>query len=207
MAENELEPPVLGVSWDGTGLGLDGTVWGGEFLRSRDDLTSFDRVAHLRTFRLPGGEAAIKQPCRTALGLLFEMWGADAWRRTDLAPLQSLDGSVPALLAQMLVKGVHAPLTSSAGRLFDAVASLLGLRQRVSFEGQAAMELEFAIQPGITAAYPFEIHRGAPDVIDWQPAIERMIIELQHGESSGGDCRQIPQHPCEDDCRSRASGR
>ena len=185
MAENEIEPPVLGVSWDGTGLGLDGTVWGGEFLLTGEDLASFERVAHLRTFRLPGGEAAIKHPCRTALGLLFEMWGADALQRTEFAPVKSLAGSDRALLAQMLAKGVHAPRTSSAGRLFDAVASLLGLRQRLSFEGQAAMELEFAIQPGIDAAYAFDVRGEAPRVVDWQPTIERIVIDLQRGESTG----------------------
>ncbi len=185
MAENEIDAPVLGVSWDGTGLGLDGSVWGGEFLRSGEDLASFERVAHLRTFRLPGGEAAIKQPCRTAVGLLFEMWGADAMTRTDLAPVKCLAASDRALLAQMLAKGVHAPLTSSAGRLFDAVASLLDLRQRLSFEGQAAMELEFAIQPGIDAAYPFELRAEAPRVVDWQPMIEQIVRDLSRGEATG----------------------
>ncbi len=185
MAENELEPPVLGISWDGTGLGLDGTVWGGEFLRSGEDLASFERVAHLRTFRLPGGEAAIKQPCRTAVGLLFEMWGAAAMRRTELAPVRALAESDRALIAQMLAKGVHAPLTSSAGRLFDAVASLVGLRQRLSFESQAAMELEFAIQPGIDGTYPFDLRNEAPRVVDWQPAIEQIVSNLQCGEPAG----------------------
>jgi len=75
MAENQLEPPLLGVSWDGTGLGLDGAVWGGEFLSCRDATSPFERTARLRTFRLPGGESAIRQPCRTALGMLFEIWG------------------------------------------------------------------------------------------------------------------------------------
>ncbi len=73
MAENEIEPPALGISWDGTGYGTDGTIWGGEFLLARGD--SFERVAHFRQFRLPGGEAAVKQPSRSALGVLFEIWG------------------------------------------------------------------------------------------------------------------------------------
>ena len=135
MAENELSGPVLGIVWDGTGLGTDGTIWGGEFLLINE--MSFERVAHLRQFRLPGGEAAIKQPRRCALGVLYEIFGDAAFTKND-----------PPTLRQMLVKGVNSPITSSAGRLFDAVASLLGLRQRVSFEGQAAMDLEFAIQTG-----------------------------------------------------------
>jgi hydrogenase maturation protein HypF len=185
MAENELEPPMLGVSWDGTGLGLDGTIWGGEFLVCRDDRTSFERAAHLRPFRLPGGEAAIKQPARTALGLLFAMWGTEALQRTDLAPVQSLAGKDLGLIGQILETELHAPLTSSAGRLFDAVASLLGLRQRLSFEGQAAMELEFAIHPGIEETYPFELRGEMPSMIDWQPMVESIIADLGRGEPVG----------------------
>ena len=88
MAENELEPPVLGVSWDGTGYGLDGTVWGGEFFLVTE--TSCERVAHLRQFRLPGGDAAVKEPRRTALGLLYEMFGEAAFAMTSLAPVAGL---------------------------------------------------------------------------------------------------------------------
>ena len=86
MAENELEPPVLGVSWDGTGYGLDGTVWGGEFFLVTE--TACERVAHLRQFRLPGGDQAVKEPRRTALGLLYEMFGEAAFAMADLAPVR-----------------------------------------------------------------------------------------------------------------------
>ena len=87
MAENELEAPVLGVSWDGTGYGLDGTVWGGEFFLVTE--TACERVAHLRQFPLPGGDAAVKEPRRTALGLLYEMFGEAAFAMTGLAPVQA----------------------------------------------------------------------------------------------------------------------
>ena len=143
LAENELEGSVLGVAWDGTGYGPDGTVWGGEFLLIDEE--SFQRAAHFRQFRLPGGDAAVKEPRRTALGVLYEIWSASVVSDRRLAPVASFSDSELAVIAQMLTKGINAPLTSSAGRLFDAVASILGLRQRVTFEGQAAMELEFAI--------------------------------------------------------------
>jgi len=185
MAENELEAPVLGVSWDGSGLGPDGSIWGGEFLLSGQNLSLFRRAAHLRAFRLPGGEAAIRAPRRAALGLLFEMWGAEAFQRTELPPVKTLVPSDRGLVSQMLAKGVRSPLTSSAGRLFDAVASLIGLRQRLSFEGQAAMDLEFAIQPGVDAAYSFQLRGGAPRVIDWQPMIEEIVLDLRRGEFTG----------------------
>lgn len=174
MAENEVELPVLGIAWDGTGLGSDGTIWGGEFLVV--DATPFTRAAHVRTFRLPGGEAAIREPRRCALGLLYQAFGAavfdDAgqWLRGHFNPQER------SLLCQALKHNVNTPVTSSAGRLFDAVASLCELRQRASFEGQAAMELEFAVQPGIGAAYTCELTGDAPLVIDWEP----MLIEILH---------------------------
>ena len=136
MAENEIEAPALGVAWDGTGFGPDGTIWGGEFLLAKDG--AFERVAHLRQFRLPGGDAAIKKPRRTALGLLYEILGDELWQQTDLSA-GFAKNEIP-ILRQILEKQVNAPLTSSAGRLFDAVAALLGLRDRTTFEGQAAME-------------------------------------------------------------------
>ena len=178
MAENELDAPVLGVSWDGTGLGLDGTVWGGEFLLATGG-ASFQRVAHLRQFRLPGAEAAIKQPRRCALGLLFEMWGDKALRRNHLAPLRDIPRADLAVIGQMLARGLNSPLTSSAGRLFDAGASILGLRQQAGYEGQAAMALEFAAGGETHAAYPFHLRAGPPLVLDWQPMIEAMLADDQ----------------------------
>jgi hydrogenase maturation protein HypF len=148
MADNELNGPALGVAWDGTGYGTDGTIWGGEFLRVNE--SGFERVAHLRPFRLPGGEAAIREPRRAAVGLIYEITG-------------QADG----VLGQMLRNGVNSPVTSSAGRLFDAVAAILGIRQRSQFEGQAAMELEWMIESGIEESYP-------PGV-DWQPMIEALL--------------------------------
>ncbi|MGA2543834.1 MAG: carbamoyltransferase HypF [Verrucomicrobiota bacterium] len=178
-AENELAPPVLGVSWDGTGHGLDGTVWGGEFFLLTE--TACRRVAHFRQFRLAGGEQAVKEPRRAALGMLYELFGENALTVSNLPPMQSFAAAdpnsspdhssgehtrprvwrsapSPAALATMLKSGLNSPLTSSAGRLFDGVAALLGLRQIVRFEGQAAMELEFAVAGLQTdEAYSFAI--------------------------------------------------
>lgn len=179
MAENELTPPLLGVSWDGTGYGGDGTIWGGEFLVVAK--SGFTRAAHLRQFRLPGGEAAVKEPRRSKLGLLYEVFGETLWQRDELvADFNSAESS---LLRQMIEKGINAPLTSSAGRLFDAVAALLCIRGRSSFEGQAAMELEFAAESGTDEAYSFELRDGMPLVVDWQQAILEMIEDLQSSET------------------------
>jgi hydrogenase maturation protein HypF len=183
LAENELEGPALGVAWDGTGYGTDGTVWGGEFFLIDEE--SFQRAAHFRQFRLPGGDAAVKEPRRTALGVLFEIWSDNVILDRRLAPIASFSKSELTVIAQMLTKGINAPLTSSAGRLFDAVASILGFRQRVTFEGQAAMELEYAIQADIDDLYPFEITNGSPSIVDWGPMILEILLDLQKGDSAG----------------------
>jgi len=182
MADNQLEGPVLGVSWDGTGYGLDGTVWGGEFLATNE--SSFDRVATFRQFRLPGGEKSIKEPRRTALGLLYEIMGDIMFSLDEIIPLKSF--SVPELeiIHQMLEKDLNAPRTSSVGRLFDAVASIIGLRQVVRFEGQAAMELEFlTANTDVNDSYPFElIDASAPEqlmLVDWKQMILSVIDDVR----------------------------
>jgi hydrogenase maturation protein HypF len=183
MTENEVEFPALGVAWDGTGYGPDGTIWGGEFLLAKKQ--SHQRVAHFRPFRLPGGEAAIKQPSRSALGMLYEVYGAKALQQKNLPSVQDFSEADLLLIEKMLGKKVQAPLTSSAGRLFDAVASLAGVRQKVSFEGQAAMELEFVLQTCVGEAYSFEIKGTAPAEIDWRPMIEEIVDDVKSGATPG----------------------
>ena len=187
MAENDLEPPVLGVSWDGTGYGLDGTVWGGEFFLITE--TACERVAHLRQFPLPGGDAAVKEPRRTALGLLHEMFGEPAFAMTGLAPIQAFSAVELGPLKTMLARRLNSPRTSSIGRLFDVAASLAGLRQQVRFEGQAAMELEFAMANAepTNDAYELPIRSDhaprstlhAPLLLDWAPMIEALLSDLK----------------------------
>ena len=179
MAENEIEPPALGVAWDGTGYGLDGTIWGGEFLFANDQ--SFERVAHFRQFRLPGGPAAIKEPRRVALGLLYQMFGDEIWERRELT--SAFSETELALLRQMIAKRINTPVTSSVGRLFDAVASLVGLRHRASFEGQAAMEMEFAIESPTNESYSFEISEGLPRIVNWQPMMKEILNDLRRAQS------------------------
>jgi hydrogenase maturation protein HypF len=181
MAENELVPPVLGVAWDGTGYGVDGTIWGGEFLKITQ--SGFERSAFFRTFGLPGGEAAIKEPRRSALGLLYEVFGDSVFGMTNLAPVRAFSGSELAILQTMLKQKLNLPSASSVGRLFDAVASLIGLRQVAGFEGQAAMELEFALDGvEIDAVYPM---RFVDPIIDWEPLIRAMIKEIRDGVANG----------------------
>jgi hydrogenase maturation protein HypF len=183
MVENELESPVLGVSWDGTGYGTDGTIWGGEFLVPVQD--SFQRMAHFRQFRLPGGEMAVKEPRRTAVAVLYEIWGQNGLEDGTLAPVAEFTKTELSLIRQMLAKGVNAPVTSSVGRLFDAIAALVGIRQQVTFEGQAAMELESLIEPDVTEAYRFELSNGVPQIIDWAPMVGEILADLRRGISTG----------------------
>jgi len=188
MLENEIEPPVLGVSWDGTGYGLDNTVWGGEFFHiTKDD---YHRVAHFRRFPLPGGELAIKEPRRAAIGLLYEMDGH--FNQKNLPPLASFSSRELSLIKTMLDKKINSPLTSSAGRLFDAVASLIGLRQINRFEGQAAMELEFQLdEANIDDYYDFELtsHKNLGNspihLVNWE-IIVRQILNDRDCQISAG---------------------
>jgi hydrogenase maturation protein HypF len=176
MAEHNIEPPVLGVSWDGTGYGTDGTVWGGEFLRVTE--SGFERAAHLRTFRIPGGDKAVKEPRRVAIGLLHEIFGDDVFTMDWLPPVQAFLPKDLSVLKAMLREGINSPLTSSAGRLFDTVAAILDVRQCVSFEGQAAMQLEFtAAHIATHEHYPFDI-RG--EQVDWEPLIRAVLDDKQH---------------------------
>ena len=182
MAENRIRAPVLGVSWDGTGYGPDGTVWGGEFLLVKDE--DYQRAAHLRTFRMPGGDKAVREPGRCALGVLYELLGDEAFNQTDLAPFYTFPAGDIAVMRAMLERGLNAPVTSSAGRLFDAFASLLGIRQKMAFEGQAAMELEFAVDGDDTDEYyPFYIHPGpaGADIVDWGPTVLSAIGDSRRG--------------------------
>ena len=183
LAENGVEGPALGVTWDGTGYGTDGTVWGGEFLLG--DAAGYTRVAHLRPFRLPGGDAAVKEPRRAALALLFELFGEAALGRDDLSPVASFSGAERTLLARMLATGTRSPMTTSAGRLFDAVAALVGLHPRAGFEGQAAMALEALADPSERGAYPFPLvaspSPGAPALLDWEPLLLALLEDGARG--------------------------
>ena len=181
MAENGLEGDLLGVSWDGTGYGTDGTVWGGEFLLPHEG--SFRRAAHLRTFPLPGSEAAVREPRRAASGVLWELWGPEFALPETL--LRAFTPGEMNLLRQMLARRVNTPLTSSAGRLFDAVASLLDVRQRCTFEGQAAMELEYLADRGTDdRVYPFAARQVSHEetlLVDWGPMIEALLDDTASG--------------------------
>jgi hydrogenase maturation protein HypF len=187
LAEHGLNGPALGIIWDGTGYGPDGSIWGGEFLLG--DAAGFTRAAHLRPFRLPGGDAAVKEPRRVALALLWEIYGEAALDRVDLPAIRAINPTDRQLLGQMLRKNINSPVTTSAGRLFDGVAALAGLHPQVSFEGQAAMALEFAADPHETGAYPVTAAAShqpdTPILLDWQPMIEAVLADAQHGAPVG----------------------
>ncbi len=187
-----LGQPVLGVAWDGTGYGLDGTIWGGEFLAIAPQAQHWRRVAHLRPLLLPGGDRASREPRRAALGLLYGAFGPDLFARADCQDwlARAFTPQEQRLLAAMVQRGVNAPRTSSIGRLFDAFASLLGGCDRASFEGQAAMQWEFAIADRKTAAaYSLPlVPPPSPELpwqLDWQPLLEQALAEQAAGVAVG----------------------
>jgi len=181
MLEAGLEPPVLGVSWDGTGFGPDGTVWGGEFFVVEPGTCR--RIACLRPFRLPGGERAVREPRRAALGMLHVL--DPELRFCGLAPLEEFPPAELGLLQTMLERGLRSPWTSSAGRVFEAVAALLGLRQRNLFEGQAAMELEACLEEGtpIGRVPGLDLVEGDLVHLDWAPLLKHLLQGLGNGRS------------------------
>jgi hydrogenase maturation protein HypF len=180
MAENRLDEPVIGVTLDGTGYGTDGAIWGGEFLIG--DYRSFRRAAQLRYVPMPGGDKAVREPWRMALSHLADA-GAHCARFESRHAFQAM-----ANLRRMIERRLNSPMTSSAGRLFDAVAALIGLRQKTTYEGQAAMELEWLARGEVSStAYPFEFDLNgsandrAATIIDTRPLIAAIAGDVDAG--------------------------
>jgi hydrogenase maturation protein HypF len=174
LADNGVDRRVIGVAWDGSGYGTDGCVWGGEFLVA--NLAGFERAGHFDYVPLPGGDAAIREPWRMAAVFLRAAYG-DAMSTLDVPFARRLDPAAWRVLSQAADRGLNAPLTSSAGRLFDAVASLLGLRDRITFEGQAAMELEAIAAPEADLVYPAVIRDSDDGIVVQTPDVVRGVVE------------------------------
>jgi len=171
MAEHELTQPVIGVTFDGTGFGTDRTIWGGEFLIG--DCNDFQRAAHLRCIAMPGGDAAARNPWRMALSHLID-------GETTCSPFEKRQSAASLkTIRQMIERRFNSPQTSSMGRLFDAVASLAGVRDSVAFEGQAAMELEWlATSVPADGCYPFDFTES---VVDTRPLIRAVAADAVRG--------------------------
>ena len=179
LAEHGLSEPVIGVAADGTGYGTDGAVWGCEIMIA--DMLGFERLAHLAYVPLPGGEQAVRQPWRMAATYLTQAYG-EAFLELDIPFVHQLDRSKWRTLAQMTARNINSPLTSSLGRLFDAVAALLQLRGEVLYEGQAAIELEqlAAAHQGQLDSYPFAMSGQTPVALNVAPMIRAIVHDIQH---------------------------
>ncbi len=184
-ARTGADQPVIGVAFDGTGYGGDGTIWGGEFLVA--DLAGFRRVAHLEHVPLPGGAAAIRKPCRMALAYVHTFLGPD-YPVGGLPLLGSLDTGEVVVVSRQMERGVNSPLTSSAGRLFDAVSALAGVRGEVDYEAQAAIELEMLADGGAreVPAYPFTVAEQAGcRVVKLADLVAAVVDDVKAGAGAG----------------------
>jgi hydrogenase maturation protein HypF len=182
MVENGIEGDVIGVALDGTGFGLDGTIWGGEFINA--NLRDFNRLAHLKKVPMPGSSMAIKQPWRMAMVYLSMAFGEEVGSlRIDL--IRRIDFLKWGILKKAIEKKINTPLTSSMGRLFDAIASLLSIRDEVHYEGQAAIELEMIADHGERETYPFLVQKDEGSmVIDSTEIIRSVVKDLVKGVST-----------------------
>jgi hydrogenase maturation protein HypF len=177
LADNQwnMDEPVIGAIFDGTGFGTDGAIWGGEFLLG--NYSGFERKFHLAYVPQPGGDTATRIPARMALA---HLWSAGIPWEDDLAPLQFLNSEEKSILHKQLEQSINAPLTSSMGRLFDASAALIGIRQAVNYEAQAAIEMEAYCLEDENGTYPFSINA---DTIDPAPLWAALLRDLHSGVS------------------------
>ncbi len=182
MAENGVASKVIGVAFDGTGFGTDGKIWGGEFLVA--DFAGFERRAHFRYIPLAGGDTAVREPWRLALSYLLDSFGAQA-ASLDIPLWRRIPAKKVTAVRSMIERGINTVQTSACGRLFDAVASLIGLRDEVNFEAQAAIELEMSALPDVDARYPFEIGASDSWEVDFRPAIEGIVRDVLAARPSG----------------------
>ena len=181
MAENHLRGKVIGVAFDGTGYGTDGRIWGGEFLVA--DFAGFARRAHLRNVLLPGGDVAVRQPWRMALSYLRDTFGGQL--PEGLECFRGVNEKQLKLVDAMLSRRFQTIETSSCGRLFDAIAALVGLGSSVTFEGQAAIALEAAAQDAVERRYEFDIQQSDPLIVDFRPTVAAIVEDLFRGRSAG----------------------
>jgi hydrogenase maturation protein HypF len=187
MAENNLDGEVIGVAFDGTGFGLDGNIWGGEFFAG--GYKSFKRAGYFEYVRMPGGEMAVKEPWRMALSYLLGIYG-DIYGTIDykgginIDGVRLFEGVKPEnirTVAQITQKGLNSPLTSSAGRMFDAVSALLGFEGRIDFEGQAAIELEYLADDLHQGGYSYLIDESEGVLkVNISPGIKEIIKDLSY---------------------------
>jgi hydrogenase maturation protein HypF len=182
MAENGASEPAIGVAFDGTGFGDDGHIWGGEFLIC--DFGGYRRAAHLQYLPLPGGDAAVRRPCRMAASYLMSALGPDVLRE-GLPPIRQMDKTELQILRVQIERGLNSPLTSSMGRLFDAVSSIVDLRHSVNYEGQAAIELEMIARDGEAALYDWDLLPGEPASIDVAPTIRQIVHDWRDRVPAG----------------------
>jgi len=183
MVDNGLQTPVIGVALDGTGYGSDGNIWGGEFLIG--DYQRFTRIAHLEYLPLPGGTIAIKKPYRIAIGYILSLLGGDAIKQ-DLPVLRQVNRAEIDIIRQQIEKKINSPLTSSCGRLFDAVSALIGVRGEIEYEAQAAIELEMLAydEASEIGYYPFSIiDQDGLGVVKLQDLFSAIIHDLQSNTS------------------------
>jgi hydrogenase maturation protein HypF len=179
MAENRLDGPVIGLSFDGTGYGTDGRIWGGEVLIV--EAHQFTRAAHLAYLPMPGGAAAIKEPWRMAVSYLYQTFG-EAFHDLDLPLFQGLEKEKIRVVLEMISKQVNSPQTSSLGRLFDGVAAILGIKKTVAYEGQAAMELEMSIHKETKESYDYEWEQEKDSCqIPVHPIVRGVAMDMENG--------------------------
>jgi len=209
MADNGLDFPVIGVAFDGTGMGADGNIWGGEFLVA--DYRNFRRAGHLEYLPLPGGDAAVKRPRRTAIGYILTLLGEDALnaviatlngvkgKQSQLASIEQVTEVEVEVIKRQIERKINSPLTSSMGRLFDAISALLGIREEIDYEGQAAVELEMAAHSYVIArrvseeaisdvreSYPFHIVEDEGiKIVRLKDLLSAVIEDLHQGISKG----------------------
>lgn len=183
MAENGLRRKVIGVAFDGTGYGSDGNIWGGEFLLA--DYCSFDRMAHLAYVPMPGVDKAVLEPARMAFSYIYKTYKRSVSKiKSDV--LKRIGKDRYSIFGKMIDRNINSPLTSSAGRLFDAVSSLIGIRDYISYEAEAAIELEKIAALDSSNIYKFKIGKSKNKIIvEFYPMIKAIVSELENKKSPG----------------------